>query len=183
MNTLDVSRHLRPGDTVLVAQGTAEPRALVEALIDQRHALAPLRVLVGASFTGLLRPEHADAFRYVGFGAIGRTGDLAKAAVLDVLPIHLGSIPALITSGRLAVDAVLLQVSERNGDGVHSLGLGADYLQAATARARVVLAEINGNVPFTHGDTMMRPERFAAVVRDDRPLITVERRAPLPEDG
>jgi acetyl-CoA hydrolase len=179
---LDLTRHLRPGDTVLVGQGTAEPRGLVEALIEQRHALAPLRVVVGASFTGLFRPEHADALQFIGFAAVGRTGELARAGVLDVVPVHLGSIPSLLATGRVPIDAVLLQLSAPDAHGVHSLGLGVDYLPAAIARARVVLAEVNPRVPFTRGDTAVRADQLTDVVHDERPLTTVERRPPLPED-
>jgi acetyl-CoA hydrolase len=155
---------------------------LVEALIEQRHALAPLRVVVGASFAGLFRPEHADAFEFIGFGAVGRTGDLARAGVLDVLPVHLGSIPSLLMTGRTRIDAVLLQLSAPDANRVHSLGLGTDYLRAAIASARVVLAEINPQVPFTRGDTAVRADEVTDTIRDERPLTTVERRPPLPED-
>ena len=55
--------------------------AFVEALIEQRHDLAPLRVFVGMSFSGLFRPEHADAFEFIGFGGAGRTAALTKAGV------------------------------------------------------------------------------------------------------
>lgn len=65
---IDLRDHLRPGDTVVIGQGTAELRSLAEALIEQRHDLAPLTVFVGASFTGLFQPEHADAFHFTGSG-------------------------------------------------------------------------------------------------------------------
>ena len=131
--TIDLRRYIRPGDTVLVGQATAEPRSLVETLIEQRHALAPLRIFVGASFTGLFEPQHSDAFEFVGYGGIGRTASLTKAGVLAVLPVHIGSLPSLILSGRLRVDVVLAQVSASNDDDEHSLGLVADYLQPASS--------------------------------------------------
>ncbi len=180
--TIDLSRYLRPGDTVLIGQGTAEPRSLVEALIAQRHLLAPLRVVVGASFTGLFQPEHTDALEFVGFGGVGRTATLARAGVLSILPVHIGTVPALIRDGRIRVDAVFAQVSEQNAEGQYSLGLIADYLQAAISRARVTIAEVNPHVPFTFGDTLVPAERIAATVSDDRPLTVAERRAALPED-
>src|SRR6478752_7215933 len=119
---IDLRPHLRAGDHVLVGQGTAEPRALLEALIEQRHELPPVRVFVGASYTGLLQPEHADVLMLSSFGGIGRTGALASAGVVDILPVHLGTLPALIRSGRLRVDVVLCQLSEPAA-GAHSLGL------------------------------------------------------------
>ena len=110
---LDLRRFIRPGDSVLIGQSTGEPRVLVEALIAQRHELAPVRVFVGSSYTGLLRPEHADAIHFVGYGGVGRTGALIHAGVLELLPVHFGQLPALITSGRIPVDVVLAQISTR----------------------------------------------------------------------
>jgi acyl-CoA hydrolase len=180
---IDLRRFIRPGDAVLVGQATAEPRSLVEALIEQRHDLAPLRLFIGTTYTGLLRPEHADAFRFTGFGAVGRTAALVQAGVLDVLPVHIGSIPTLITSGRIPVDVALVQLSAPGPDGTHSAGLVSDYVLPAMDVARTVIAEVNARVPFTYGDTIVAPARVAAAVVDERPLIPVEQRPPLPEDA
>ena len=76
MTGIDLRRHVRPGDTVVVEQSTAEPRALVEALIEQRAELAPLRLIIGASFAGLVKPEHTDAFELIGLGGVGRAAVL-----------------------------------------------------------------------------------------------------------
>lgn len=181
-SAIDLTRFVRPGDTVLVGGATGEPRALVEALIAQRHAVGPITVFVGPSFTGLFRPEHADMFTYRAIGGVGSTATLTRAGVVDVVPIHLGSIPGLITTGRMPVDVVLVQLSPPDAGGVHSLGLMADYLQAAIAAARVTLAEVNERVPRTPGDTAVAAERIAAIVHDNRPLIEVELRAPTADD-
>ena len=45
-----------------------------------------------------------------------------------------------------------------------------------------MIAEVNPHVPFTFGDTLVPADRVTAVVHDDRPLIAVDRRPPLPED-
>src|SRR6478752_4596711 len=55
-------------------------------------------------------------------------------------------------------------------------------MPAAIDRARCVLAEINPRVPWTFGDTAVAAARLAATVHDERPLIEVARRPPLPED-
>jgi acyl-CoA hydrolase len=178
---VDLTAYIQPGDTVLVGQGTAEPRSLVEALIAQRHALRDVTVFVGASFTGLLRPEHNDHLRLLTFGGIGHTSALTRQAAADVMPIHLGSLPQLISDGRLRIDVVLLQVSPAE-DGRHSLGLAADYLPAALASARVVIAEVNRRVPFTFGDTEVSADRLSVTVEDDRPLIQVPSREPTVQE-
>ena len=179
---IDLARYIRPGDTIFVGQGTAEPRALVEALIEQRHALGPVRVFVGASYTGLFRPEHAGSLAFLGWGAVGGTASLVAADVLELLPIHLGELPRLITSGRLRVDVVLAQMSPPDHNGNHSLGLVADCQQLAIGAARVTMAEINPHVPFTSGDTLVHTSQVTVGVDDDRALIEVVRRVPSEQD-
>jgi len=179
---IDLTSYIRPGDTVLIGQGSAEPRALVERLIEQRHAIGPVTVFVGASFTGLLRPEHADVFRFWSIGGLGSTAALTRAGVVDVLPIHLGTVAQLIASGRLHVDVALVQLSEADADGRHSVGVTSDYVLQAIAAARVTIAEVNPRVPRTFGDTVVHASQLAAVVADDRPLIELEQRPITAED-
>jgi acetyl-CoA hydrolase len=180
--SIDLTAHIRPGDTVLVGQGAGEPRALVEALIEQRHALGPLTVFVGGTNSGLWQPEHADVLRFVGYGAIGRTAVLSRAGVLDVVPVHLGSLPYLFTSRTIPIDVVLCQVSTPDDDGRHSLGLVADYLPAAIAVARTTVAEVNPHVPYTFGETIAAGDERLVTLPDDRPLPSVRRREPSDED-
>jgi acyl-CoA hydrolase len=151
-----------------VGGATGEPRTLVENLIAQRHALGPISVFLGPSFTGLFRPEHTDVFRFRSIGGVGTTATLTRAGLVDVLPIHLGTIPGLISTRRMAVDVVLVQLSPPDDDGRHTLGLVADYLQAAISAARVTLAEVNPRVPRTRGDTAVFATQISAVVPDDR---------------
>lgn len=179
---LDLTEFVRPGDTVLWGSGTAEPTILTEALVNQRHRLGGVTVVVGAMFSRTFRPEHADALRFVGLGGLGTASTLCRAGVMEILPVHLGALPALIESGRLPVDVVLVQVTPPGTDGRCSLGLAADYLQAALRSARVVLAETNPAVPFTFGDTLVDPTAFSAVVESDRSPLTVETPDPGPTE-
>jgi len=178
---IDLTRFIRPGDTVLIGGGSGEPRALVEALVEQRHALRGITVFAGASFAGVLRPEHADAFRFIGIGGVGTTAALTRAGVVDVLPIHLGTVAQLIATGRLPVDVALVQLSAADAGGRHSLGLTADYIREAVTAARVTLAEVNPRVPWTFGETVDASE-LAAVVDDDRPLIELDQRGITDDD-
>jgi acyl-CoA hydrolase len=173
---IDLSKHIHEGDTILVGQGTAEPRSLIEALIRQRHELRNVTVFVGSSFTGLLKPEHSDALRFIGLGGVGESVHLTRAGLLDVVPVHLGALPQLIASGALQVDVVFAQLSSANSEGCHSLGLVADFVPAAISAARVTLAEVNPHVPFTAGHPLVRTNQLGAYVIDDRPLITVDQR-------
>jgi acetyl-CoA hydrolase len=179
---IDLTAHIGRGDTVLVGQGAGEPRVLVEELIAQRHAIGPITVFVGGTNTGLFQPEHADAFRFIGYGAVGRTRVLARAGVLDVLPVHLGSLPQLLMSRTIPIDVVLCQLSTPDENGRHSFGLAADYVPAAIASARTTIAEVNPHVPFTFGESVDARDPRLVAVADDGPLAAVRRRKPSQDD-
>ncbi len=172
----DLRMFVRPGDTVLWGQGAGEPRTLTEALVHQRAGLGRVNVFLGATYSDTLRPEHADHLNFLAIGGIGRNAGLAQAGVLEIVPCHLSALPALIMSGRLPVDVVFVQVSPVGPSGCHSLGLVADYVRPAMQQARTVLAEVNDQVPYTLGDSLVRPEELHHVVRTSRPPVFVPTR-------
>ncbi|MBI5257771.1 MAG: acetyl-CoA hydrolase/transferase family protein [Burkholderiales bacterium] len=145
-------------------QATAEPLTLTRALVAQRHALARLRVFVGIGIADTLKPEQADAFDFIGYNAGGPHRALAATGVLDILPCHYSQLPGLIRSGALRVDALLLQVSPPDEHGRHSLGLAHEYLGAALDTARVVIAEVNPQVPWVPGERSITAADVAALV-------------------
>ena len=176
----DLRGLVRPGDCVVWGQGPGEPRTLTEAVVAQRTVLGPLRVFLGASYSGTLDPSHADHLRFVGIGGIGSNRSLARAGVLEVLPCHVSAIPGLLAEGTLPVDVVLVQLSPAGPDGRHSLGLACDWMAAAIAAARTVVAEVNDRVPRTRGDTLVAADRLDHVVFSSRPPVTVDPPPPSP---
>lgn len=172
MSRISLAELLRPGDTVLVGQGTGEPLTLTEALVEQRTGLDDISVFLGATYAGTFTPSHADHLRFVGLGGLGANAALHRAGFLDVLPCHVSELPAAIECGRVSVDAVLLQVSPAGPDGRYSLGVVADYLQAAIVKARVVIAEVNDRTPRTRGSSVQRSE-LDHLVHTSRPLVTM----------
>jgi acetyl-CoA hydrolase len=160
MSDVDLARWIRPGDTVVWGQANAEPLGLIEALVAQRHDLARLRLFLGIGGSGRLRPEHADAFDFLAYCGSGTNRALAQAGVLDILPTHYSQLPGLIRSGALRIDVVMLQVSPADEQGRHSLGLAHEYLVAALDTARVVVAEVHEQVPWTHGERLLRADEI-----------------------
>jgi acetyl-CoA hydrolase len=155
---------IRPTDAVMWSQGTAEPRTLTRALVEQRAALHGVRAIFGISYSDTLRPEHADHLRLTSLGGYGTNARLARAGVLDVIPAHISSVPALIRNGTIPVDVVFVQVSAPDSEGRPRLGLAADFVRAAMAQARVVIAEVNVNVPRTCGETTVDPAAISVAV-------------------
>jgi acetyl-CoA hydrolase len=174
---VDLSGVIRSGDGVLWGQACAEPQTLVEALVAQRAAFPGAKIFIGSSFSGILKPEHADHLSFASYCGTGTNRALADAGALDIYPAPYSRLGALIETGRIQCDVVLLQVSPPNARGEYSLGLGVEYLAPALNAARAVVAEVNDRVPWTHTEPLLRRKDFALLVETSRAPVYLEYRS------
>jgi len=171
LNALELGAIVRPGDGVMWGQGSAEPLPLTQALMAQRHAIGDFSVFLGVTYSDTLKTEYADCIRFSAYCGTGGNRALAKAGRLDILPCHYSHLGELISSGRLKVDVLLLQLAPANERGEYSLSIAHEYLIPALERARVVIAEVNECAPWTFGE---RP-----LLEADLDYIVHTARAPL----
>ena len=171
IDQLDLAAYVRPGDGIVFGQGCGEPLGLTERLVQQRADYSGAGIFFGSGFSKTFQPEHADHLRFKGIGGIGTLRKLASSGKLDPVPCHISAIEGLIRGGQIRTDVVLLQVSPANENGEHSFGLVNDYLRAAMSKARVVIAEVNAQIPWTPCDRPLRPEEITIAVSTDRPPL------------
>jgi acyl-CoA hydrolase len=165
---LDLAQYVRPGDGILFQQGCGEALSLTEKLVQQRASYSGAGIFFGSGFSKTFQPEHADHLRFRGFGGIGTLRKLASAGKLEPVPCHISSIEPMIRRGQLRTDVVLLQVSPANEKGEHSFGLVNDYVRTAMSKARVVIAEVNAQVPWTPCDRPLSQDEITVAVHTDR---------------
>ena len=144
---LDLTRYVRPGDTIVWGQACAEPRSLTQALVSQRAALHGVRCFLGIPCTDTILPEHADHLRFTSYSAAGANQALLQAGVLDLLPCHYSALPGVLAAGPLRADVVMLLLPPERPDGSYGLGICADYVATLIGQARVVIAEVSDQVP------------------------------------
>lgn len=167
---LDLTRYLRPHDTIVWGQACAEPATLVEELVRQADRIGRLRCFVGIPAETALTAETAPVGLTIhSYCGAGSNAALYAAGRLEVWPVHYSALPGLVSAGALRADVVFVQVSPPDRHGRHSLGLGDDYFSAAIETARVVIAEINDRVPFTPGARTLTAEDWTCSIRSSRP--------------
>jgi len=88
----------------------------------------------------------------------------------DFTPVFLSDIPLLFTTRRIPLDAALLQLSPPDKHGYCTLGTSADAAVAASRSARILIAEINDQMPRTHGNTLVHIDTLTAFIHTSRPL-------------
>ncbi|NEV78198.1 acetyl-CoA hydrolase/transferase family protein [Rhodopseudomonas sp. BR0C11] len=147
--SIDFAGLIRAGDPVVCGQATAEPLTLTEALMSQAADLPPFRLMVGPVFSDTFAAPPPN-LSFVSYGVIGNARKLARAGRLDVVPSNYSAFCADFAAGRHRADVVLVQLAEAP-DGRLSASLSCDYVIDAARRARVVIAEINPDAPFTYG--------------------------------
>jgi acyl-CoA hydrolase len=153
---LDFARLIRAGETVGWAEATAEPVFLTRLLDSQAARCAPFRVFFPLTFSNSLgagHPQVTVTVTALGGASAGRRFFAGGAG--NVIPANISDLPGLIATGRLAIDIVLLQLSGPDTAGRYNTGLGIEHLDSAIARARLVVAQLNPELPWSEGDTMV----------------------------
>jgi acyl-CoA hydrolase len=172
LETLEFAQFIRPGDAVIWGQVSSEPLPLTSRLMAQRASTGGFSVFLGATYSDTVQPAYADHVRFRAIGGNASNGKLAKAGVLEVIPVQLSNIAPYIEQGFLPCDVALVQLTE-DPDGNYRFAVGSDYIVAAASKARVVIGEVNAQAPRTFGPHTLPRERVACVVRTDRPVLQI----------
>jgi acetyl-CoA hydrolase len=123
-----------------------------------------------------LRPEQADVLDFFGYAAGGAHRQLADAGRLDILPSHYSHLPGLIRGRAAGRRAAAAGIKARRR-GPPQPGPGARIPAAVLAKARVVIAEVNPAIPWTHGGPYLQAGDFALLVDAEHPPLDQPRGA------
>jgi acyl-CoA hydrolase len=175
----DAAALVRSGNTIFIHGACATPALLIDALCARRDLegvrLYHLHTAGPAPFAASGREKQ---FRSVSLF----TGAPLRQAIAedraDFVPIFLSDIPGLFLSGQVSLDVAFLQVSPPDRQGMCSLGTSCDAAKAAASTARIVIAEINEQMPRTHGNNVLPLAAIDAFVATNRPLA---KHVPEPE--
>lgn len=97
----------------------------------------------------------------------------------DYTPCFFNEVPGLFKEGRLPIDVALIQVSRPDEKGMCSFGLSSDYTKPAAECAKVVIAEVNEQMPRVGGDNFIHVSDIDYIVETNNPLYEI----PLPRIG
>jgi len=178
---------IKSHDDVVLANFCGEPRLLPMALLNRAYELLGVRIFHYAAFGPFqdkyLEPgieEHircATAF----CGRRKSVRQLLSEGRADFYPVTFGNTPSLLREGDFRSDALLLTVSPPDRDGHCSLGVSVDYARGALERPpRAVIAEVNPNMPKTHGRSFIHVSLIDYIVEVDQPLYELEQ-SPITE--
>jgi 4-hydroxybutyrate CoA-transferase len=169
------------GMRVFVHGAAATPTPLLEALVArpdlERVTLYHLHTAGPAPFVDA---AHRGRFLSVSLFAGPPVREAIDSGAADFVPIFLSDIPSLFSARKVPLDVALLQLSPPDAHGYCTLGTSVDAALAAAGAARIVVAEINEQMPRTLGNTLVPFDRVHAFVHTNRPLHEHRLKPPSP---
>lgn len=165
---------IRSGMRLFLTGNCSVPRTVLEALVKHAPTLEP----PGVEMVQVLTVGPADYVKPEMEGRIRVNtlfiSDNVRAAVnegrADFTPIRLSEIPLLFSSGRLPLDVALVHVSPPDEHGFCSFGVEVGVTKTAAANAKIVIAEVNPQMPRTLGDSFIHLSKITHIVPVDYPL-------------
>ncbi|MBR6800081.1 MAG: acetyl-CoA hydrolase/transferase family protein, partial [Firmicutes bacterium] len=172
MSADEAVKLIQSGDTVVFAHAVAEPVALVDAMVANKHLYKDITVshMVTLGKGEYAKPENSDVFRYEGWFTSPSVRNSIVEGHGDFVPVFFHEIPSLIRRDMLHVDVIMVTVTPPDEHGYCNVGVSSDYTMQSIKSARVVLAEINDQVPTVFGNAYVHVDEIDAMVEYNRPL-------------
>lgn len=163
---------IQSGNRVFVQGSAQTPTCLLKALAKQSQRLSDVELVFITVYGDIHvdKPEFCDSFKINSLFVSASIREAVKEGRADYVPVFLSEIPNLFTQGILPIDVALVQVSPPDAHGYCSLGVSVDVARSAVNTAKYVIAQVNPNVPRTHGDGLIHSSRFYAMVECNEPL-------------
>lgn len=163
---------IRSGDRIFIHTAAAAPQVLVKALAERGDELRNVQIyqLHTEGPAPYAAEQYRDSFHVHSLFTGANMREAVQDGRADFVPVFLSDIPRLFRRGIIPLDVAILQVSPPDTHGFVTLGVSVDTSLAAAQSAKVLIAEINPQMPRTQGDGNIHISRFDKVIDVNYPL-------------
>lgn len=164
--------HVQSGNRIVFSHACGEGQYLTDELVNQAERLENVEIvhMVAMGTAPYCQPGMEKHFRHNALFVGGSTRKAVEEGRADYTPCFFHEIPRLFTDGCLPVDVAFIQVSLPDERGYCSFGISVDYTQPAAQAAKLVIAQVNKNMPYTYGNGIHLKD-IDFIVEKDEPLI------------
>lgn len=168
-------QHIKSGQRVFIHGSASTPSVLLKALFKRSSELRQVELV---SITTLGN----DIFNIADFGqsffmnslfVSQNVREIVNSEAGDYVPVFLSEIPQLFNRGILPLDVALIHVSPPDKHGFCSLGTSVDIARSAVKNAKFIIAQVNEQMPRTHGDGIIHIKEINAIVHVNEALPEV----------
>ncbi|MFD1016293.1 acetyl-CoA hydrolase/transferase family protein [Winogradskyella rapida] len=163
---------VKSNDRVYIQAAAAAPQSLVKALSARYEELRNVEVchLHTEGVAPYADPIYKDSFHVNSFFIGKNVRHTLKAGNGSYTPVFLSELPRLFHQNILDIDVVLIHVSVPDRHGYCSLGVSVEATLAAVDNAKIVIAQVNPQMPRTHGAGILHVSEIDYFVEADEAI-------------
>ncbi|MHA1906038.1 MAG: acetyl-CoA hydrolase/transferase family protein [Candidatus Thorarchaeota archaeon] len=172
LNAEGAIKKIKRGSRIFLGTGCGVPYHLVQELAKHADQMSDNEIvhLLTLGDTPSADPKFQSQFRHNTFFVSENIREAVAEGRADYSPIMLSDIPALFRTKRMPLDVAMIQVSPPDDHGYCSMGIAVDITKAGAESADLVIAQINENMPITHGDSFLNVRDIDHLVPHTEPL-------------
>ncbi len=163
---------IQSGNRVYLTGNCSVPHVLLDALIKHSISLKDIELCQPLTVCGCeyLAPELAGHLRVNTLFISSNVRQAINEGRADYTPVLLSELPLLFKNKVLPLDVALLHLSPPDQDGYCTMGIEAGLTRAVAESARIIIAEVNEQMPRTSGDTTIHVDQLDYIVPVNYPL-------------
>ena len=168
----EVVKEVKSGDRVFMQGAAMTPNELIDGLCERHKELENVE-LISIHTEGsakYVEEPYCQTFTLNSCFVGGNVRRAVNTPNAGYIPIFLSEIPWLFKNNILPLDVAIVQVSSPDKHGFCSLGVSVDVALPAIRTAKKVIAQINPQVPRTHGTGIIHIDEITAAAEVDRPI-------------
>lgn len=163
---------IKSNDRVYLQAAAAVPQVLVNAMTERHEELRNVEVchLHVEGDAPYANPELRESFHVNSFFIGKNVRHTLSAGNGSYTPVFLSELPILFKRNIIDIDVALIHVSVPDKHGYCSLGVSVEATLAAIDNATTVIAQVNEQMPRTHGDGIIHISEIDMFVECNEPL-------------
>ncbi|MBV7273333.1 acetyl-CoA hydrolase/transferase family protein [Clostridium sp. PL3] len=167
---------IKSNDRVVVGHAVGEPSELIDAMVENKESYKNVELVhMVAMGKSEYAKEGMEKYFHVNSIFVGAsTREAIAAGRGDFTTCFFYEVPRLFKDGYMPVDVALIQVSKPDKHGYCSFGVSNDYTKPAAECAKLVIAEVNENMPRTMGDSFIHVSDIDYIVKTSHPIIELK---------
>ena len=168
----DAVKIIKSNDKVYLQAAAAVPQVLINAMTARHEELRNVQIcqLHTEGEAPYANPELKDSFHVNSFFIGKNVRHTIKAGNGSYTPVFLSELPLLFKRNIVDLQVALIHVSVPDKHGYCSLGVSVEATLAAIDNADYVIAQVNKQMPRTHGAGIIHISEINAFVESDEPL-------------
>lgn len=173
---VEAIKHIKDNDNVVFSHAATVPQESIKALLENSKNYKNVHIIhmLGLGEGRYALPEYVENFRHNAIFVGGNTRKAVEEDRADYTPCFFYQVPSLFTNGSIDVDVAVVQVSAPDENGFCSFGLSCDYTKAAAENAKIVIAEINDQMPYVYGDNFIHLDKIDHIIPCSYPLYEIK---------